>query len=85
MEFNLADLFECVAARVPEREALIWGDTRLTFQQLDERATRLAHGLAQMRRQRAGSCSPTRFGSTPTNISVRLASNSRASRLLLWE
>ena len=23
MEFNLADLFECVAARVPEREAVV--------------------------------------------------------------
>jgi 3-oxocholest-4-en-26-oate---CoA ligase len=48
MEFNLADLFECVAARVPEREAVVWGDTRLNFAQLDERATRLAHGLASM-------------------------------------
>ena len=48
MEFNLADLFECVAARVPEREAVIWGDTRLSFRQLDERATRLAHGLASL-------------------------------------
>jgi 3-oxocholest-4-en-26-oate---CoA ligase len=48
MEFNLADLFECVAARVPEHEAVIWGDTRLTFQQFDERATRLAHGLASL-------------------------------------
>jgi 3-oxocholest-4-en-26-oate---CoA ligase len=48
MEFNLADLFECVAARVPEREAVIWGDARLNFKQLDERATRLAHGLASL-------------------------------------
>jgi acyl-CoA synthetase (AMP-forming)/AMP-acid ligase II len=48
MDFNLADLFECVAARVPEREAVIWGDTRLNFAQLDERATRLAHGLAAL-------------------------------------
>ncbi len=48
MDFNLADLFECVAARVPEREAIIWGDTRLTFRQLDERATRLANGLASL-------------------------------------
>jgi acyl-CoA synthetase (AMP-forming)/AMP-acid ligase II len=48
VEYNLADLFECVAARAPEREAVIWGDTRLTFQQFDERATRLAHGLASL-------------------------------------
>src|SRR5580700_9365597 len=45
MEFNLADLFECVAARVPEREAIVWGTRRLTYRQLDERANRLAHGL----------------------------------------
>jgi fatty-acyl-CoA synthase len=48
VEFNLADLFECVATRVPARPAVVWGDTRLTFGQLDERATRLAHGLASM-------------------------------------
>jgi len=45
MEFNLADLFECVADRVPGREALVWRDRRLTYAELDERATRLAHGL----------------------------------------
>ena len=38
MEFNLADLFECVADRVPDREAVVWRDRRLTFAQLDERA-----------------------------------------------
>jgi acyl-CoA synthetase (AMP-forming)/AMP-acid ligase II len=48
VEFSLADLFECVADRVPEREAVVWGDTRLTFGQFDERATRLAHGLASL-------------------------------------
>ena len=48
MDFNLADLFECVAARVPDREAVVWGDARLNFAQLDERATRLAHGLASL-------------------------------------
>ncbi|HYM14714.1 MAG TPA: acyl-CoA synthetase [Dehalococcoidia bacterium] len=43
MEFNLADLFECVADAVPDREALVHGDRRLTFAQLDQRANRLAH------------------------------------------
>ena len=43
MEFNLADLFECVADAVPDREALIYGDRRYTFAQLDERYNRLAH------------------------------------------
>jgi len=45
MEFNLADLFECVADRVPDREAIVWRDRRLTFRDIDERATRLAHAL----------------------------------------
>ncbi len=46
MEFNLADLFECVADHVPDRVAVTAGDEQLTFRALDERATRLAHGLA---------------------------------------
>jgi acyl-CoA synthetase (AMP-forming)/AMP-acid ligase II/acyl-coenzyme A thioesterase PaaI-like protein len=43
--FNLADLFESVVDVVPEREALVAGDVRLTYAQLDERATRLANHL----------------------------------------
>ena len=43
--FNLADLFEVVAAAVPERTAFICGDQRLSFRELDERATRLASAL----------------------------------------
>jgi acyl-CoA synthetase (AMP-forming)/AMP-acid ligase II len=46
MEFNIADLCERVADTVPEHEALVCGDRRLTFAQFDERATRLAHALA---------------------------------------
>jgi 3-oxocholest-4-en-26-oate---CoA ligase len=46
MEFNLADLFEGVADAVPDREALICGERRLTYRELDERANRLAHYLA---------------------------------------
>src|SRR5207248_5853447 len=46
MEWNLADLFEAVADAVPEREALVCGDVRLTYAELDERATRLANALA---------------------------------------
>lgn len=47
MEFNLADLFECVADTVPEREAVVYGSRRFTYAELDERATRLAHVLAE--------------------------------------
>ena len=46
MQFNLADLFEAVADAVPDREAIVFGDVRLTYRDLDERATRLAHVLA---------------------------------------
>ncbi|MFN2590826.1 MAG: acyl-CoA synthetase [Actinomycetota bacterium] len=43
--FNLADLFEIVADTVPDREAVVVGDRRLTYAGLDERANRLAHVL----------------------------------------
>src|SRR6266545_4125054 len=45
MEFNLADLYEIVADAVPARPALVAGDRRLTYAQLDERANRFAHHL----------------------------------------
>jgi acyl-CoA synthetase (AMP-forming)/AMP-acid ligase II len=53
MEFNLADLLECVADTVPDHLALVCGERRLTFAEFDERATRLAHTLAD-RGVRAG-------------------------------
>ncbi|MET0920948.1 MAG: acyl-CoA synthetase [Acidimicrobiia bacterium] len=46
MEFNLADLWEAVVDAVPEREAFVCGNRRLTYAEADERATRLAHVLA---------------------------------------
>src|SRR5438477_11855238 len=45
--FNIADLFELVADTVPDREAVVCGDRRLTYRQLDQRATMLAHALQQ--------------------------------------
>ena len=45
LEFNLADLFEIVADTCPDRTALVAGDVRLTYRELDERATRVAHQL----------------------------------------
>ncbi len=44
--FNLADLFEVVVDTVPGRLALVAGADRLTYRQLDERANRFAHYLA---------------------------------------
>mgnify|MGYP001324073433 FL=1 len=43
--FNLADIWEWAAARVPDRDALVVGPARRTYRELDERANRLAHHL----------------------------------------
>src|SRR5437763_5420693 len=47
MTWNMADLFELVAAAVPDRECLVAGERRLTYRQLAERTNRLAHPLAE--------------------------------------
>jgi 3-oxocholest-4-en-26-oate---CoA ligase len=44
--YNLADQWEAVADRVAEREAVVCGDRRLTYGQLEERANRLANHLS---------------------------------------
>ena len=43
--YNLSELFEQVAAKVPAAEAVVTATRRLTYAQLDERATRLANAL----------------------------------------
>lgn len=45
MTLNLATLFEAVAAAVPGRLALVCGDRRATFAELDRRADAAAHRL----------------------------------------
>jgi acyl-CoA synthetase (AMP-forming)/AMP-acid ligase II len=45
--FNIADMYEIVADKVPSRDALVCGEQRASFAQLEERANRLAHYLAQ--------------------------------------
>ena len=45
MEFNLGDLFESVADAVPDRVAVVGAHRRLTYAELVDRTTRLAHGL----------------------------------------
>ena len=42
---NIADLFELVADVIPEREALVCGNSRSTFAELEERANQMAHVL----------------------------------------
>jgi 3-oxocholest-4-en-26-oate---CoA ligase len=44
-QFNLATVSEVVAAAVPDREALVFGDRRISFGQLAERTRRLASYL----------------------------------------
>ncbi|HKY75084.1 MAG TPA: AMP-binding protein, partial [Acidimicrobiia bacterium] len=46
LQRNLADIFEVVVDAIPDREALVVGDRRLTYAELDQRANRLAHHLA---------------------------------------
>jgi acyl-CoA synthetase (AMP-forming)/AMP-acid ligase II len=53
MQYNIADLFESVADAIPGKPALVSGDRKLTFAELDTRATRLANGLTE-RGVRAG-------------------------------
>ena len=45
MEYNIADLFESLVDAIPEKVAVVSGDRRLTFQDLEERANRLANFL----------------------------------------
>jgi fatty-acyl-CoA synthase len=45
-QLNLADLFEVVVDTVPDRPALVAGAVRRTYRQLDERANRFGHHLA---------------------------------------
>ena len=47
MEFNIAQIFEAVAAANPDRDAIVFGDRRFSFAQTDERARRFARALHQ--------------------------------------
>jgi acyl-CoA synthetase (AMP-forming)/AMP-acid ligase II len=44
--FNIADIFEHAVDLMPERLALVCGEQRRTYAELDERANRAAHALA---------------------------------------
>jgi acyl-CoA synthetase (AMP-forming)/AMP-acid ligase II len=45
VDYNLADIFESLVDVLPDREALICGNRRLTFAELEDRSNRLAHHL----------------------------------------
>ena len=46
-EMTLAELFEAQAKRRPKATALVFGDTKLSYGKLNERANRLAHMLVE--------------------------------------
>src|SRR5829696_6196931 len=45
---NLASIIEHHARLTPDREAIVWRDTRLTFAQLNALSNRVANALAEM-------------------------------------
>jgi 3-oxocholest-4-en-26-oate---CoA ligase len=45
--FNLADIWEAVCDRVADRTAVVCGDRRVTYAELDARANRLAHWFVE--------------------------------------
>jgi 3-oxocholest-4-en-26-oate---CoA ligase len=45
MHYNFADLFEAIVDIHPDRTAIVVGDTRRTFAELEDRVNRLAHHL----------------------------------------
>ena len=45
--FNIADLYEALADAIPDNAALVAGDVRYTYAELDRRANQLAHALAK--------------------------------------
>ena len=48
MALNIADLFEHAADAFPDRLAVACGDRRVTYRELDERTSKLAHHLASI-------------------------------------
>jgi acyl-CoA synthetase (AMP-forming)/AMP-acid ligase II len=47
VQFNFVDIWEAVADRVPDRTAIVCGDRRTTYAELDDAATRFAHFLQE--------------------------------------
>lgn len=57
MEFNLAQVFSAVAAAIPDRDCVVFGDRRFSYAQIEDRSRRLARALHErglgMRRERS--------------------------------
>ena len=48
MLFNLATIQELIAARIPERDALVWRDRVLTYAELARRTRRVGRALRRL-------------------------------------
>ena len=85
-QFHLADLFETVAATVPDRIAIRAASATLTYAELNDRADRLAAGLAAQGVKRGdtvglylmngpafleGFIAATKLGAVPYNVNYR--------------
>jgi 3-oxocholest-4-en-26-oate---CoA ligase len=73
VSYNIADLFEHAADYFPERLAVACGDEELTYAQLEERANRLAHHLADHRvtaGSHVGMCTRNRLEAIVTMLAV---------------
>ncbi|MEB3035214.1 AMP-binding protein, partial [[Mycobacterium] nativiensis] len=57
MEFNLAQVFSAVAAAIGDRDCIVFGDRRFSYQQIEDRSRRLARALHErglgLRRERS--------------------------------
>ncbi|MEB3022550.1 acyl-CoA synthetase [[Mycobacterium] crassicus] len=57
MEFNLAQVFSAVAAAIPDRDCVVFGDRRFSYRQIEDRSRRLARALHErglgVRRERS--------------------------------
>lgn len=72
MTFNLADLFDRVANTVPEREALVSGNSRFTYHQLHQRVEALRMALVE-RGVHAGTRVGLALRNSPAYLEVMLA------------
>lgn len=70
--FNFADLFECVAAAVPDRPAVVCGEDTLTYRELNQRASALA-GFLNSRRIGRGDNVGLQLFNSPAYLEAFLA------------
>ena len=48
MTWQMADIWENIAAAIPDKPAIVDGDKTVTYRELDERSTRVARNLLDL-------------------------------------